>query len=199
VRDGGRGPGRRRGRPSCGPDTRPGGGTSRLGCARRFPWSGLSAGPVIRLGHPERLISVGRRHRLRSGKRLIAEQQIVAPQAVRLHMCRELGGDLGAELEPAELPALGIVLDHEPAAGRMLAGAQLDYRPADGQDPGGRVQVADPQLGQLAPAQAAFNVGLDQQPEVPFGKASYSWANCSAVMIWSGFSATTGVFTPRLG
>jgi len=69
-------------------------------------------------------------------------------------MCPELGDDLGAELESTELPILGIVLDHEPATGRVLAGPQLDHCPADGQDPGNRDQAADPELGQLAPTQA---------------------------------------------
>ena len=46
----------------------------------------------------------------------------------------------------------------------------LDDGAADGQDAGDRVQIADPQFGQLTPAQPAFDIGLDQQLSVRVGQ-----------------------------
>ena len=75
----------------------------------------------------------------------------------------DLGGDLLAELEPPVFLVLRVVLDQEPAAGWVLLPGQLDDSAADGKDAGLDVQVVDPQLSQLTPAQAAFDVRLDQQ------------------------------------
>jgi hypothetical protein len=55
----------------------------------------------------------------------------------------DLGGDLGAELEPPVLLVLRVVLDQEPAAGRVLPGRWLktvvvsDEEKAPGEASGG--------------------------------------------------------------
>lgn len=59
-----------------------------------------------------------------------------------------------------------VVLAQEPAAGWILLGRNLHHSAADGEDVGELVQVADPQLGQFSPAQAALDVGLHQQPGI---------------------------------
>jgi hypothetical protein len=85
-------------------------------------------------------------------------------------MGAQLADDLGAELEPAVLLVLGVVLDQEPAALGMELRVDLDDRTAHGQDPGPEVKVRYPKLGQLTPPQAALDVGLDQQLRLRVGK-----------------------------
>ena len=53
----------------------------------------------------------------------------------------------------------------------MELGVNLDDRPADRQHPGGELDVAHAQLGQLPPAQAALDGGLHQQLGLCVGQA----------------------------
>src|SRR5207302_9754648 len=76
----------------------------------------------------------------------------------------QLGHDLGAELEAPELPVLGIVLDEEAATSWMELRRYLDDGTADGEHAGAELDVAHAQFGQLAPAQSALDIGLDQEP-----------------------------------
>jgi hypothetical protein len=58
------------------------------------------------------------------------------------------------------------------------------------------VQVANPDLGQLAPAHPAFDVGLDEQLRVDLWQAWYSRSNWAAAMMRRGFSGRA-VSSPR--
>ena len=75
----------------------------------------------------------------------------------------------------------------------------LHDRAAYRQHPGREVQVTHPQLGQLAPAQAALYRGLYQSLDCASGRHSYKAANCSGVMIVRGWAGTGGVLTPLHG
>jgi len=97
---------------------------------------------------------------------VVAKQQIIRSQPACRDVGHDLGGDLGAELEPPVLLVLGVVLDQEPATGRAFLAGDLHDSAADGKDPRDRIQITGPQLGQLTPPQAAFNVGLHQQPGI---------------------------------
>lgn len=61
-------------------------------------------------------------------------------------------------------------LDQEAPALRMVVPGKFDHSAADGKDAGLEVQVADTELGQLAPAQPAFDVGFHQQLGVGVGE-----------------------------
>ena len=50
------------------------------------------------------------------GRGLVAEEQVIGSQPASADVSQELGGDLGAELEPPVLLVLRVVLDQEPAA-----------------------------------------------------------------------------------
>lgn len=65
---------------------------------------------------------------------------------------------------------LGVVLDLEPLPVGVELGVQFDHSAADGQDPKPDVEVVDAKLGQLAPAQAALDLGFGEQPEVLGGQ-----------------------------
>jgi len=75
-----------------------------------------------------------------------------------------------AELEAAVLLVLRVLLDQEPLAGRVELRVHLDDSPADRQDPGPEIKVLHAEFGQLAPPQAALDVGLDQEPGAIIGK-----------------------------
>jgi hypothetical protein len=64
------------------------------------------------------------------------------------------------------LSVFWVALDHEAPALGMEARRYFDHDAAHREDPGAEVQVPDPELGQLAPPQAAFDVGFREESDV---------------------------------
>jgi hypothetical protein len=60
--------------------------------------------------------------------------------------------------------------DQEPFAVRVELAVQLDDLAADREHPGDEVKVSDPELGQLAPAEPAFDGCLDQELGICVGQ-----------------------------
>jgi hypothetical protein len=73
----------------------------------------------------------------------------------------ELGHEVVGDRDAQPFAVLGVLLDLEPGAG-VLGGLQVDHDAGDEDGPGGQVEVPGAQFGQLAPAQAGLDVGLDQ-------------------------------------
>src|SRR6185312_10874397 len=94
------------------------------------------------------------------------EQEGIRAEAAGGDVGLELDDDLRAELEPPVLLVLGVMLDEEPLAVGVEFSVELDDLAAHGQHPGSRVEIPDPQFGQLAPAEPALDGGLHQEPGI---------------------------------
>jgi hypothetical protein len=118
----------------------------------------------IGLGESERRGVDQYPHRGRAllGSRRHREQQVVLVESEFLDVRLDLGDDLAAQLEAPVFLILGVGLDEEPAALRVEPRRQLDDHSAHGQDAGTEVDVAWAQLGQLTPAEPAFDVCLGE-------------------------------------
>jgi hypothetical protein len=91
------------------------------------------------------------------------EYEVIGADAVSGDVLLYLLDDLQAELELPVLPVLGVVLDEEAAALAVEAPRQLNGHPAHRHHPRAEIQIPGPQLGELPPAHAALDVGLNQQ------------------------------------
>src|ERR1017187_2341216 len=92
------------------------------------------------------------------------EDEVIVGQAAITSVCPELVSDLAGQLDPAVLTVLRVVLDEEPAAVWVELRVHFHHCPADCQHSGREVDVAHPQLGELAPAQAGLDLRLGKQP-----------------------------------
>lgn len=98
------------------------------------------------------------------------EEEVVPSEARRPDVLFELFGHLGTELEVAVLLVLRVVLDEEVAAVRMELRVELHDRAADREDAGSGVEVLGAQLAELAPAEAAPDLGFGEEAEGPLGE-----------------------------
>jgi hypothetical protein len=69
----------------------------------------------------------------------VGEQEVIVTETLGRDMGADLDGDLLAELESPVLLVLGVVLDEEPAAVRVLIRGELNHRAADGQHAGSEI------------------------------------------------------------
>jgi hypothetical protein len=98
------------------------------------------------------------------------EEEVVSGEARLPGVLFELLGHLGAELEAAVLLVLRVVLDEEVAALRVELRVELHDRAADREDARLKVEVLGTQFAELAPAEAALDLGFGEEPEGAFGE-----------------------------